>query len=150
MNEALIDLKLAVELSPLRFEAYAAMALCYGELTQQSEAEEAWTMALAGRDVPEWHYRLAKLLLNKNSKAEALGHFESAVDLATKALDDKKSTQAPPWLADANFQLGELARQKNKERALKAFLAYLHLATPDDAFRKDAQAAVRALGGRVN
>ena len=47
-------------------------------------------------------------------------------------------------------QLGELARQKNKERALKAFLAYLHLATPDDAFRKDAQAAVRALGGRVN
>lgn len=150
VNEALIDLKLAVELSPLRFEAYAAMALCYGELTQQSEAEEAWTMALAGRDVPEWHYRLAKLLLNKNSKAEALGHFESAVDLATKALDDKKSTQAPPWLADANFQLGELARQKNKERALKAFLAYLHLATPDDAFRKDAQAAVRALGGRVN
>ena len=149
VHDALAELKTAVELSPLRFEAYAMMAVCYGELTQQSEAEDAWKMALAGREFPEWHYRLAKLLVNKNDKEQAIEHFKAAVDGATKALDENKSLQPPSWLANANYEFAELIKGKDKPRALKAFLAYLRLAPATDAFRKDAEAAVRSLGGRV-
>jgi len=150
VTEALLDLKTAVDKSPLRFEAYAALAVCYGELTQHAEAEEAWRMAVAGRDIPEWHYRLAKLLMNKNAKDEAIEHLEKAVDGAAKVLEEKKSAQPPAWLADANYQLGEALRIKKKERALKAYVAYLKLAAPDDAYRKDAESAVKLLGGRLN
>jgi tetratricopeptide (TPR) repeat protein len=149
VNEALIDLTLAVEKAPLRFEAYAAMAICYGELTQQDKAEDAWRMAVAGRSVPEWHYRLAKLLLTKGNKDEAAEHLEKASDGAAKIMLERKLTVPPPWFADANYHLGEVLRAKKKERAIKAFRDYLKYASPDDAYRKDAEGAIVGLGGRL-
>ncbi|MBM4358306.1 MAG: tetratricopeptide repeat protein, partial [Deltaproteobacteria bacterium] len=149
VDEALKDLLLAVEKKPDRFEAYAALAICYGELTQQDAALDAWRMAVAGRDIPEWHYRFAKLLLTKGTKEEAAEHLEKAVDGVAKMLADKKLTVPPPWAADANYQLGEVLRGSNKERAIKAFREYLKFASSDDAYRKDAASAITALGGRL-
>src|SRR5205823_6440180 len=120
VSEALTDLETALKKRPSRYEAYATMALCYMDQTELDKAEAAWQKAIEGNDqMPEWHYRLGKILKDRGKKEDALPHFLMAVELINQAIEDKK-TGSPPWLAQADYELGEALRFKDKPRALKA------------------------------
>ena len=150
IDEALDDLRTAIAKRPSRFEAYAAMAICYQEKTEYDNALDAWRKAVAGNDaVPEWQFRLAKVLWDRNARAEATKYLISAVDLVTQKLETKQIPSAPRWLWQANFLLGEALRTTDKPRAIEAFRAYLKMCSPDDAYRTDAEEAIKQLGGRI-
>ncbi|MSP24509.1 MAG: tetratricopeptide repeat protein [Myxococcales bacterium] len=150
LDEAMDDLRTAIEKRPTRYEAYAALAVCHQERTEYTEALAAWRKAVAGNDgVPEWQYRLAKILWDREGRDEATRYLSAAVDAVAKRLDDKQLATTPRWVLQANFLLGEALRTKDKARALVAYRAYLKMSAQDDAYRKEAEAAVRQLGGRI-
>ncbi len=147
-GDALSDLQTALDKKPTLYQAYAGIAECYEQQTQIDKAVQAWRKAIDGDDsVPEWHYRLAKRLEEKDKKT-AEEHYLKAVEYMNLEMETKK-VGSPLWLYDANYRLGEALRFRDKPRALKAFLDYMKLAPPDDVYRKDAEDAIHALGGRI-
>ena len=145
-TDALNDLKTALEKRPSRFEAHATIALCYQDLQKWPDAEAAWRHALAGNDASaEWHYRLGKLLSGHGSPAHSLPELERAVEIA------EGPDQIPmPWLYDAHFLLGEAlkGRPPSKAKAIEHYKRFLELAPRDNAYIKEAQAALVTLGAR--
>ncbi|MBW2453187.1 MAG: zinc-ribbon domain-containing protein [Deltaproteobacteria bacterium] len=141
--DALDDLAIALEKNPTRYEAYATMAMCHQEQTNYPAAEEAWQKAIEGDDsVPEWHYRLGEILVNRNANTLAGPHLLKAVELSTKR------KQTPGWLWKANYLLGEALRTTDKERALAAFKEFKRLTTSENAYRPDAERAISELEGK--
>jgi predicted Zn finger-like uncharacterized protein len=144
--DALADLKTALEKRPSRFEAYATVALCYGDLQKWADAEGAWRHAIAGDDGnAEWHYRLGKVLTSHGGAAAALPELERSVEIA------EGPDQLPmPWLYDAHFLLGEALRSRppSKAKAIEHYKRFLELAPRDNAYIKDARAALLGLGER--
>ncbi len=150
IDQSLEDLKIALEKRPSRYQAHAAMAVCFQQQTDWTAAEEAWRKAIDKNDkVPEWRYRLGMILLTHRNQSDAAAkHLLAAVDQVDKMLETKKLRSTPPWLWQANYNLGQALRNSDKKRALKAFKAYYDHVTPDDAYRKDAKQAILDLGGR--
>ena len=145
-QEALEDFQIALELKPSRYQAYANIAVCLQQRTQYDEAEKAWRKALEGNNKQHvWHFRLGKILWDRNAKEEAAKHLMMAVDLSGKKLADKKLKSTPRWLWYANFLLGEALRTSNPKRAIVAYKTYLEHAAEEDAYRGDAERALRAL-----
>jgi tetratricopeptide (TPR) repeat protein len=139
--DALRDLKIALEKRPTRYEAYATMARCYEDQIKWAEAEEAWRKAIAGiDDVPEWHYRLGKIISDKGNKAAAASELDKAVTLAEAP--DKPTLG---WLADAHFRLGEAYHGTNRDKAKHHYQRFLELAPRDSAYRSDAEKALQGL-----
>ena len=81
-------------------------------------------------------------------KEDATVHFVLAVNLAQKATEERH-VGSPKWLFEANYYVGESLRFKDKARALAAYQAYLKQAPPDDVYRRDAEDAIKQLGGRA-
>jgi len=150
IDQSLEDLKTALEKRPSRYQAHAAMAICYQQQTKWAEAEAAWRLAIEKNDkIPEWRYRLGMILLTQRNQTDEAGkHLLAAVDQVEEMLKTKKMRSSPRWLWHANFNLGQALRNTDKKRALKAFETYYHKAGPDDAYRNDAKEAIIALGGR--
>ncbi len=85
------------------------MAFCYQDLLRWPEAEAAWRSAIAGNPaVPEWHYRLGKILASHGSAAASAPELEQAVKLA------EATSPLPGWLYDAHLLLAEAVRGSNK------------------------------------
>ncbi|MCA9620060.1 MAG: tetratricopeptide repeat protein, partial [Myxococcales bacterium] len=142
-RDALEELSIALEKNPTRYEAYAAMALCYQDQTQLNLAEDAWRKAVEGNKwVPEWQYRLGVLLFDRGAKDEAAPFLERAVDL----MAERKQTAV--WLWKANFLLGETLRNSDPKRALTAYEEFMRLAKSENAYWADAKAAVEQLKKR--
>lgn len=138
-KDALEVLLIALDKNPTLYEAQASIARCYQDQANAASAEEAWRKALKGDDtVAEWHFRLAKLMVNRNAKEEALPHLRKAVDLVK---DDTK----PGWLWNANYLLAEGLRNRDPERALKAYKAFVKLTNSENAYRADAETAIREI-----
>jgi tetratricopeptide (TPR) repeat protein len=138
--DALEDLKLALEKNPSRHEAYATMALCYQDQANYASAEDAWRRAIAGNDrVPEWHFRLAKILIDRGARDAALPHLERTVTLV------RERKLKPLWLWNAQLLLGDALRDKDPKRALEAYQAFLRLTDENNAYREDAIRAVEEL-----
>ncbi len=144
--DALRDLQTALEKRPSRFEAWAAIAVCYQDLQKWPEAEQAWRRAIAGNDkVAEWHYRLGKLLWSHGSKAAAVPELERAVTLG-----DKPGEPVHPWIVDAHYLFAEGLRPApaNKAKAIEQYKRFLEVAPKDNAYVPEVNATLLALGVR--
>jgi tetratricopeptide (TPR) repeat protein len=141
--DALADLQTALQKRPSRFEAYATMAACFQDHGRWSEAEEAWRRAIAGNDkVPEWHYRLGRVYVIRNNRPGALAELQKAVELA-----EVSDRGRPAWLFDAHFLVAEAMRASgNREKAIEHYKKYLATAPVDNAYRPDAERALKGLG----
>jgi tetratricopeptide (TPR) repeat protein len=140
--DALTALQTALEKRPSRYEAYATMALCYGDQQRWADAEQAWRKAIEANDaVPEWHYRLGKLLSAHGNPASAVPELEKAT------LADKPG-KTPTWVADAHMLLAEAVRNTDKAKAIQHYQRFLILAPSSNPYRADAKRALEGLGVR--
>jgi tetratricopeptide (TPR) repeat protein len=145
--DALRDLTTALEKRPARFEAWAAIALCDQDLQKWDEAEKAWRKAIAGNDdVAEWHYRLGKLLRDHGNRAAVAAEMEKATTLGERPKETRNA-----WLPDAHFLAGEALRSSpaDKAKAIEHYQRFLALASIGNAYRKEAEQALQALGAPV-
>jgi tetratricopeptide (TPR) repeat protein len=118
------------------------MAFCYQDLLRWPEAEAAWRSAIAGNGaVPEWHYRLGKILASHGSAAASAPELEQAVKLA-----EASDRPAPGWLYDAHLLLAEASRGSNKPRAIESYRRFLELAPRDSPYVSEAEKALASLG----
>ena len=66
VEDALTDLRHALELKPSRIEAHAVMAECYEDKNDEGAAMGEWQKAIAANErQPYWRYRYGKLLQQK-------------------------------------------------------------------------------------
>ncbi len=146
VNDAMKDLKHALELKPTRYEAHAALAECYSQKNDTANAMAEWAKAIAGDDkVPTWRYRYGKLLLDKNNNVEAAKHLAFALEAG------KKAQPRPGWLGNAAFEAGEALRKTGqKNEAREAYELYFELAPPADPDRRDATRGMQAVGGNID
>ena len=138
------DLKKAVALKPDRAEAHASLAECYEGQSLFGQAVTEWRAAIARDPKPAyWRYRYGRLLAERGAHSEAAGHLEYAVT------EGEKAEARPGWLTTALFQEAQTFRRigRNKD-ALIAFKKYVEAAPASAPDRRDAQAAIEALGGR--
>ena len=146
VDDALKDLRRALELKPTRVEAYATMAECYEKKNDMGSALANWQKAIAGNGhIPYWHYRYGKLLLDHGNAAEAATHLSPAVEAALK-LDTK-----PPWLGGAEFAAAEaLNRTGKRVESVTMYKRFLEVASMNDPDRRDAMKALANMGETYN
>lgn len=142
VEDALRDLKRALELKPTRIDAHAAMAECYEDKNDYGSALVEWQKAVGGDDKkPAWRYRYGKLLLERGSAQEAAKHLEYAASEA-----DKMDVH-PGWYADVLFQDGDaLRRTGQRKEAIERYKKFLEVAPTSSPDRRDAIAALSELG----
>jgi tetratricopeptide (TPR) repeat protein len=142
INDAMKDLKYALELKPSRHEAHATLAECYEQKNDIPAAMSEWAKAIAGDDKqPMWRYHYGRMLLDRGNAGEAARHLAFAVDAA------KKAQPRPGWLAKAAFEAGEAERKTGqKAQAIEAYNLFLELCPPSDPDRRDALRALKELG----
>lgn len=140
--DALADLQVALEKRPSRFEAYATMALCYQDQARWPDAEKAWVKAIEGNNsVAEWHYRLGKIYESHGNRATAATELDKTIEL----IESRPNTTIA-WHIDAYFLYGETMQSTGqKEKALKGYRRFLQLAPINNAYRVDAERAIKTL-----
>ncbi len=140
--DALADLQIALEKRPSRFEAYATMALCYQDQARWPDAEKSWVKAIEGNgSIAEWHYRLGKIYESHGNRGAAAPELEKTITLV-----EAKPGASLSWHFDAYFIYAETMQASGqKEKALKGYRRYLQLAPLNNAYRVDAERAVKTL-----
>jgi predicted Zn finger-like uncharacterized protein len=146
-KDALADLETALAKRPTRFEAWATIALCKQDLLQWPDAEKAWRQAIAGNDnVPEWHYRLGKLLSGHGNPAASLPELEKATTLG-----ERPEQVTPAWLFDAHLLLAEgYKTANNKPKAIEHYKRFLVTAPSGNVYIKEAEAYLQSVGERTS
>jgi Tfp pilus assembly protein PilF len=132
VRDALKDAKRALDLNPLRIDAYALMAECYDELRQLADATQSYRIALS-KDPQrgDWWYKLGRLSMDRGARAEANEALEHA-----RRLGDKIDPM-PYWVPDAYRLSGELARTMgDRKQAVAHFRRFLAIAS-DGALDRD-------------
>jgi cellulose synthase operon protein C len=132
VRDALKDAKRALDLNPLRHDAYALMAECYDELRQLGPAAQSFRIALT-KDPQrgEWWYKFGRLSMDRGAKADANEALEQA-----RRIGDKMDPM-PYWLPDAYRLSGEQARASgDRKQAVALFRRYLAIA-PDGALDRE-------------
>jgi tetratricopeptide (TPR) repeat protein len=132
VRDALKDAKRALDLNPMRIDAYALMAECYDELRQLGEATQSYRVALT-KDPQrgDWWYKLGRLSMDRGARADAHEALEHARQLGDKI------DPMPYWLPDAYRLSGELARTMgDRKQAIAFFRRFLAIA-PDGALDRD-------------
>ncbi len=142
VDDAIKDLKHALQLKPTRFEAHATLAECYGAKNDPAAATAEWAKAIAADDQrPFWQYRYGKLLMDKGPVAAAFPHLSFAVAAA------EKETPTPGWLTNLEFLSAEAFRKTgHKADAIDHYNRFLDAAPPTDPDRRDALSALAGLG----
>lgn len=143
--DALADLQVALAKRPSRYEAYATMALCYQDQARWPDATAAWIKAIEGNgSIAEWHYRLGKIYEGNGNRAAAAPELDKAVELV-----EAKPNMSQSWHFDLYFLYGETMQATGqKEKALKGYKRYLQLAPVNNAYRPDAERAIKLLEPR--
>lgn len=142
VEDALKDLRHALELKPTRFDAYATMAECYEDKNDPQTALGLWQKAIAGNghDI-FWKYRYGKLALDRGNAPEAAASLGYAVDEALK-LDPR-----PAWLSSAEFSAAEALRRTGRRAdAATMYRRFLEIASTNDPDRRDAINTLQSLG----
>lgn len=142
VNDAIKDLKHALELKPSRHEAHASLAEAYEQKNEIPAAMGEWARAIAGDDkVPLWRFRYGMNLLDKGNAGEAAKHLAFAVE------QGKKAQPRPGWLGRAAFENGEAQRKTgHKPEAIESYNLFLELSSTTDPNRRDALKALKDLG----
>jgi tetratricopeptide (TPR) repeat protein len=146
VEDAIKDLRHALELRPSRSEAHAALGECYEDKNDSTTALAEWSKAVAGDErQPFWRYRYGRLLLERGNASEAVKHLTFAVT------DAEKADQHPAWLAAAEFAAGEALRKTGKKAdAIEKYRRFLELAPTNSPDRRDAINALSDLGAPWN
>lgn len=142
VDDAIKDLKRALELKPTRHEAHAALGECYEDKQDFNTALAEWQKAIAANDkVPYWRYRYGRLLLDRHQSAEAAKHLTFAADAG------RKQDPKPGWYASSEFLAAEALRASGRRAEAKdryrRFLSIAPMSSPD---RRDAIRALRDMG----
>ncbi|HSC86395.1 MAG TPA: tetratricopeptide repeat protein, partial [Polyangiaceae bacterium] len=138
VKDAEIDLRRALELSPSRFEAHAALAEAYMQVNKEQDALVEWKAAVqSGHGDAFWYYRYGKLLLDNRQAEEARPQLERAVELGSKL------EPPPPWLWDAHRNLA-LALGRTKE-AIPHWEIFLDKAPKSSPYLRDALRELKAI-----
>ena len=142
INDAVKDLKHALELKPSRNEAHASLAEAYEQKNDLPGAMAEWARAIASDDkVAMWRYKYGLLLNDKNAFAESSKHLAFAVDAG------KKAQPRPGWLAKGAFENAEAQRKTgHKPEAIESYNLFLELASSNDPNRRDAIRSLKDLG----
>jgi predicted Zn finger-like uncharacterized protein len=142
VDDAIRDLKHALELKPTRFEAHATLAECYEDKNEIATAMAEWSRAIAGDDTkPLWRYRLGRILSDRGNMGAALPHLAFAIGAA------EKETPLPGWATAGEFRVAEAYRKTgHKGEAVDHYNRFLDAAPQSDPDRKDALSALLALG----
>ena len=142
VNDAIKDLKHALELKPSRTEAHAALAEALEQKNDVAGAMNEWSRAIAGDDkVSMWRFRYGMLLLDKGNAGEAAKHLAFAVE------QGKKAQPRPGWLARAAFENGEAQRKTgHKPEAIESYNLFLELSSTNDPNRREGIKALKDLG----
>lgn len=141
-QDAVKELLTALEKRPSRYEAWATLALCYQDQLKWPDAEAAWRKAVAGNgSIADWRYRLGKLLYQHANEAAASPELAKAIELAEA---NEKQRSFP--LFDAHFLYAETLKVGDKDKAIIHYKKFLSLAPIDNAYRKDAERQLLALG----
>jgi tetratricopeptide (TPR) repeat protein len=142
VNDAIKDLKRALELKPTRFEAHASLARAYADKNDTAGAMSEWQKATAGDDKqPDWNWEFGKLLAQKGNNGEAAKHLAFAVEKG------KDLQPRPGWLGQAAFEAGEAFKKTgNKKSACENYQLFMDLSPSTAPDRRDATAAMSGLG----
>ncbi|MDB4940489.1 MAG: hypothetical protein JWP97_23 [Labilithrix sp.] len=146
VNDAVKDLKHALELKPSRTEAHAALAECYEQKNDMAAALGEWAKAIQGDDkVASWRYHYGVLLMDRNQAGEAAKHLAYALE------QGKKTQPRPGWIIRCAFEAGEALRKiGQKQPALEAYQYYFEVAPSTDPNRKEARTGLAAVGGNLD
>jgi tetratricopeptide (TPR) repeat protein len=146
VEDAIKDLRHALELRPSRTEAHASLGECYEDKNDSGTALSEWQKAVTGDDKqPFWRYRYGRLLIERGNAGEAAKHLTFAVTEA------EKMDQHPAWLASAEFSAGEALRRTGKKAdAIEKYRRFLELAPTNSPDRRDAINALNELGAPWN
>jgi tetratricopeptide (TPR) repeat protein len=146
VEDAIKDLKHALELRPSRSEAHASLGECYEDKNDLTTALGEWQKAVAGDErQPFWRFRYGRLLLERGNAGEAVKHLTFAVTEA------EKMDPHPAWLAGAEFAGGEALRRTGKKTdAIEKYRRFLELAPTNSPDRRDAINALAELGAPWN
>jgi tetratricopeptide (TPR) repeat protein len=142
LNDAIKDLRKALELKPSRIEAHATLAECLENKNDVAGAMSEWQKAIAGNDKqPTWRAKYGKLLAVKGNNAEAAKHLVYAVE------NGKSMQPRPGWLGATAFEAGEALRKiGQKKEACEHYQLFMELAPPNAPDRRDATRAMTDLG----
>ncbi|MDF2692554.1 MAG: hypothetical protein K0S65_937, partial [Labilithrix sp.] len=142
LNDAVKDLKRALELKPSRHEAHATLADVYEAKNDTAAAASEWQKAIAGDDKPAyWRWKYGKILADRNQNAEASKHLVYAVE------QGKAAQPRPGWLAGAAFEAGEALRKTGQKKdACEHYALFMELAPTTSPDRRDAIKAQNELG----
>jgi tetratricopeptide (TPR) repeat protein len=142
VDDAIKDLKRALELKPGRIDAHAALAECYEDKNDLGTAMAEWQKAIgADGTKPAWRYRFGKILFDRGNTGEASKHLLFAAD------EGEKADPKPGWLASAEFLAGEVLRKSGKKaEAVERYRRFLEIAPTNSPDRKEALAALSDLG----
>jgi predicted Zn finger-like uncharacterized protein len=142
VNDAVKDLRHALELKPARHEAHAALAEAFEQKNDIPAAMGEWAKAISGDDkVPLWRFRYGLQLLEKNAAAQAAPHLAFAVE------QGKKAQPRPGWLARAAFENGEAQKKTgHKQEAIDSYNLFLELSPTTDPNRREGLRALKELG----
>lgn len=138
VKDAVLDLHRALEMSPSRYEAHAALAEAYFNLGREQDALAHWRKAVtSGPTQPVWHYRYGKLLYDNRQLAEAREQLRQAIAGVEKA------EQQPLWLWEAHRLLAlSIGRHPD---AIPHWQAFLLNASPNSPYRAEALRELKAL-----
>lgn len=142
VQDAIVDLNHAIELKPMRFEAYADMAEAYEQRGERTQAMGAYERALA-KDSQNagWWYQLGRVGLDAGRADASIIALEHAVTLG-----DAMTTK-PDWLADAHRIRGEgLRLLGQRQAAIVHYRRYLELAPSTAIDRAEVTRTLAALG----
>lgn len=146
VEDALRDLKRALELKPNRIEAHAALAECYEDKNDIASALGEWAKAVqANANEPYWRFKYGRILFDRGNAKEAAEHLAFAVDMGEKV------QPRPGWVIPAEFLAAEALRRSGKKaEAVPHYKLYLQLSPPTAPDRKDATAALAQLGAAAD
>ncbi|MBP9113740.1 MAG: tetratricopeptide repeat protein, partial [Polyangiaceae bacterium] len=143
VENAIKDLKRALELKPSRVEAHAALAEAYEDKNLPDLAISEWRLAVNTGTVKHhnWNYRFGRLLLAQGNRGEALTQLLLAVN------DAEKAEVKPGWLTQSQFHTAELLKNAGRrQEAIERYKKYLEGAGNNSPDRRDAIKSLAELG----
>jgi tetratricopeptide (TPR) repeat protein len=142
-DDAVKDLRYALQLKPTRYEAHATLAQVYEHQNLPGQAIAEWNTAFA-RD-PEnefWNYEFGKLLLDNGQVGEAAKHLKFATETA------EKDQPRPGWLKAAEYPAAEALRKSgDRKGAIEHYEQFLQQSDKGNPDRADADRAYLGLTG---
>lgn len=142
VDDAIRDLKKALELRPNRIEAHASLAEAYELKNAPQLAEREWQQAVAGdQEQPYWRYKYGRILLEKKQAGAAKAHLQYATTQGMQV------SPRPAWVIQAEFECAEALRLTgSKQEAIEHYTVFMNISPPSNPDRADAAKWLRSMG----